>query len=126
MLDPETLALIKKEADRLQKTVGLSIDDAYQRAITTVIKFEAENLSVSPFEARILAGIDGLARRHGGRPVSVVQLAMELGNMNRFTLHHHLQGLEARNLVCRPNGPKSGWLRVATAKPANGDGRVRA
>lgn len=125
MLDPETLALIKREADRLQQTAGLDIDEAYQAAIVTIIKLEAEQLAVDPFEARILAEMDRLARNQQGRPVSVLQLAVVLGNMNRFTLHHHLSQLESRNLVCRPRGPKSGWLRVTPARPA-ADGRVRA
>lgn len=126
MFDPETLALIKREADRLQQTEGLSWRDSYIHAQAIVIGLAAERQAANPFEARILAEIDRIARNQHGAPVKTRQLAIAMGNMNRDTLHYHLQKLEGRLLICRPHGLKSGWLRVTPAKPALLDGRGRA
>lgn len=69
-----------------------------------------ESQQVSPFQERILRTLETLSPRESSPPVSTTRLISAVGGLdNRFTAWRYLSDLEARGLVCRPHGPKSGW-----------------
>lgn len=106
---------LKEAADLIQAdNPGLSVDEAYGRALDHMIAQLCEQDAIDPFEARILAELEQAERDTGGKPVPTTAIAVRLGVASRFTMYSYLRSLERRGLVHRPFGRKSkaGW-RVA-------------
>jgi hypothetical protein len=88
---------------------GLALDAAYAAALSVVFMRLVEGRKTEAFEDRILDTLRSLSRAQGGRPVRTTRLAVELGQ-STWTTWYYLTRLEARGLIHRPGGKKSGWL----------------
>lgn len=115
MFDLTTLlSQIKEEAERLIKTDRtLGIEAAYQAAIVKVFIAAAERPKLTPFEAQVLAVMNGLSedQRAGSRSFlkGDISTALQLKGMeiDDWTLWHTLSKLEEKRQVHRPRGPRS-------------------
>ncbi len=102
------LTQVGEEAGR-RMTGGADIDAAYSAAVTEVFKRLVEGRQTEAFETRLLDTLRSLSRAQGGRPVRTTRLATELGQ-STWATWYYLTRLEARGLVVRPGGKKSGWV----------------
>lgn len=105
----QLLSRLRREADALCRAdPRLAREEAYDRALTRVFMAAAEALDVSPFEARLLDTLSQLSPFENSQPVPTKRICAELGLPYRSAVYH-LNKLEARYLIKRPRGPRSGW-----------------
>jgi hypothetical protein len=114
----QLLINLKGEADRLHASdPALSTEERYMRAVVAVFMTAAEEPTISPFEAKLLAAIRTLHKeepRAIGFKKPQISDALNLDGMNieEWNLWSALSSLEQRGLVFRPRGPRTHFWAV--------------
>lgn len=113
MTDIVTLskAALKEQADLiLVDNPGMSIDEAYGKALAHAIAIQCEQHAFDdPFKSTLIAALEDLGGRRG--PISTVRIAVEVGG-SPWQVWYHMSALQKKYGIVRMVG-RRGWVLQA-------------